>query len=38
MFVESLILKLGLSDKQAAEVAKVPVEFVAKVRADLQGK
>ena len=33
MFAESL--KLGLLDKQAAEVAKVPVEFVAKVRADL---
>jgi predicted transposase YdaD len=31
--VENLIVKLGLSDEQVAEVAEVSVDFVKKVRA-----
>ncbi|MEO6522462.1 MAG: Rpn family recombination-promoting nuclease/putative transposase [Mucilaginibacter sp.] len=34
--VENLIVKLGLSDEQAADVAAVSVEYVAKVRAELK--
>jgi hypothetical protein len=37
-FVENLIVKLGLSDEQAADVAAVPVAYVAKVRAELKNK
>jgi hypothetical protein len=37
-FVESLIVKLGLSDEQVADVAAVSIEYVAKVRAELQKK
>jgi predicted transposase/invertase (TIGR01784 family) len=36
--VENLIVKLGLSDEQAADVAVVSVEYVAKVRAELKKK
>jgi hypothetical protein len=34
--VRNLIIKLGLSDEQAADVAGVTVEFVKQVRASLQ--
>ena len=34
--VSNLILKLGLSDEQAADVAAVPVDYVAKIRAELK--
>ena len=34
--VENLINKLGLDDKQAAEIAEVPVTFVKKVRETLR--
>lgn len=34
--IENLILKLGLSDVQAAEIAKVSVEFVKEIRQKLQ--
>lgn len=34
--VENLILKLGLSDEQAADVAEVDVAYVTKVRAELK--
>ncbi len=34
--VLNLILKLGLSDEQAADVAGVPVDYVATVRAELK--
>jgi hypothetical protein len=37
-FVENLIVKLGLSDEQAADVAEVPTAYVAQVRAELQKK
>ncbi|WP_316813768.1 hypothetical protein [Pedobacter heparinus] len=37
-FVENLIVKLGLSDEQAADVAEVTVDFVAKVREELKNK
>lgn len=36
--VENLILELGLSDQQAAKIAEVPVDFVAKIRAELKNK
>jgi len=36
--IENLIVKLGLSDEQAAEIANVPVEFVSKVRTALKQK
>ncbi len=36
--VENLITKLGLSDEQAADVAEVSVDFVAKIRAKLTKK
>jgi predicted transposase/invertase (TIGR01784 family) len=36
--VENLIVKLGLPDEQAADVAEVSVEYVAKVRAELGKK
>jgi hypothetical protein len=36
--VENLIVKLGLTDEQAAEVAEVDVAYVEKVRAELQKK
>ncbi|GGC38571.1 hypothetical protein GCM10011386_33370 [Parapedobacter defluvii] len=36
--VRNLIQKLGLSDEQAADVAEVSVDFVQKVRADLDRK
>ncbi len=36
--VENLIVKLGLSDEQTAEVAEVPLAFVQKVRAELARK
>jgi predicted transposase YdaD len=36
--VENLIVKLGLSDEQAADVAAVSVEYVAKIRAALKKK
>ncbi len=35
-FLANLISKLGLSDEQAADVAGVPVDYVAKVRAELK--
>ncbi|CAM4399524.1 hypothetical protein SAMN06265348_11674 [Pedobacter westerhofensis] len=34
--VENLILKLGLSDEEAADVAEVDVAYVTKVRAELK--
>jgi len=37
-FVKNLIVKLGLTNEQAAEVAEVSIDFVEKVRADLQKK
>jgi len=37
-FVKNLIVKLGLTNEQAAEVAEVSIDFVVKVRADLQKK
>jgi hypothetical protein len=36
--VKNLIIKLGLSDEQAADVAAVPVEYIAMVRAELKKK
>ncbi len=33
--IENLITKLGLSNEQAADVAEVSAEFVAKIRAKL---
>jgi hypothetical protein len=36
--VENLIVKLGLTDEQAAEVAEVDLAYVKKVRAELSGK
>lgn len=36
--VENLLSKLGLSDEQAAEVAEVSIEFVQKIRAQLNKK
>lgn len=36
--VENLILKLGLSDQQVAEVAEVSIDFVKKVRNALENK
>ena len=36
--VRNLIIKLGLPDAQAAEVAEVTVAFVRKVRASLKKK
>lgn len=36
--VENLIVKLGLSDDQAADIAKVSISFVSKVRAELDRK
>ncbi len=37
-FVENLITKLSLSDEQAADIAEVTIEFVAKVREELKNK
>jgi len=34
--VEKLIVKLGFSDEQAADFAAVSIEYVAKLRAELQ--
>jgi hypothetical protein len=34
--VRNLIIKLGLNDEQAADVADVPVEFVQQVRAFIE--
>jgi hypothetical protein len=36
--IENLITKLGLSDKQVADIAEMPVSFVKKVRASLKNK
>lgn len=36
--VRNIIVKLGLTNEQAAEVAEVSIDFVEKVRADLQKK
>lgn len=36
--VENLIVKLGLSDEQIAEVAEVTLDFVKKIRASLKKK
>ena len=36
--VENLISELGLSDEQAARLAEVSVEYVAKIRASLKEK
>lgn len=36
--VENLIIKLGLSDAQAADVAEVSIAFVKKVRKELESK
>ncbi|MEH6307842.1 hypothetical protein RYH73_19465 [Olivibacter sp. CPCC 100613] len=36
--VENLLIKLGLSNEKAAEIAEVSVDFVQKVRADLAKK
>ncbi|MFC6100281.1 hypothetical protein [Olivibacter domesticus] len=36
--VENLLSKLGLNDEQAAEVAEVSIEFVQKIRAQLNKK
>jgi len=37
-FVKNLLLELGLSDEQTARIAEVTVEYVAKIRAELQKK
>ena len=34
--IENLIIKLGLSDKQVADIAEMPVSFVKKVRVSLK--
>jgi predicted transposase YdaD len=34
--IENLIIKLGLSDKQVADIAEMPVSFVKKVRTSLK--
>ena len=34
--IENLIIKLGFSDLQAAEIAEVDVQYVAKVRSELK--
>ncbi|HRP57343.1 hypothetical protein [Agriterribacter sp.] len=34
--IENLIIKLGLSDKQVADVAEMPVSFVKKIHAALK--
>ena len=36
--VENLLVKLGFSDEQAADIAEVSVEFVANIRASLSKK
>ena len=36
--VENLIVKLGLTDEQAAEVAEVDLGYVKKIRAEINGK
>jgi flagellar biosynthesis/type III secretory pathway protein FliH len=36
--IENLIIKMGLSDKQAADIAEMPVSFVKKIRAALKKK
>lgn len=36
--VENLLSELGLSDEQAARIAEVPIEYVAKIRASLKKK
>ncbi|WP_165813724.1 hypothetical protein [Terrimonas sp.] len=36
--IENLIIKLGLSDKQVADVTEMPVSFVKKIRAALKKK
>ena len=36
--IENLIIKLGLSDKQVADIAEMPVSFVKKIRAALKKK
>jgi hypothetical protein len=36
--IENLIIKLGLSDKQVADIAEMPVSFVKKVRVSLKKK
>ena len=36
--IENLIIRLGLSDKQAADIAEVPVSFIRKVRTSLKKK
>jgi hypothetical protein len=38
VFVESLIVKLGLSDEQVADVASVSIEYAAKIRTELGKK
>lgn len=37
-FVENLIIKLGLSDEQVADIAEVSIGFVEKVRKELDAK
>ena len=34
--IENLIIKLGFSDLQAAEIAEVDVQYVAKIRSELK--
>ena len=36
--IENLIIKLGLSDRQVADIAEMPVSFVKKIRAVLKKK
>jgi hypothetical protein len=36
--IKNLIVQLGLSDEQAAGVAEVSIDFVKKIRADLNKK
>ena len=36
--IENLITKLGLSDKQVADIAEMPVSFVKKIRDSLKNK
>ncbi|MBX3257408.1 MAG: hypothetical protein KF862_25005, partial [Chitinophagaceae bacterium] len=36
--IENLITELGLPDKQAARIARVPEAFVKKIRASLKKK
>ncbi|MFT4154702.1 hypothetical protein [Parafilimonas sp.] len=36
--IESLLIKLGITDEEVADIAEVPVSFVKKVRAAINKK